>query len=72
MEETMDQSQLIAEKLKLDKELQEYIAKNGFDYSEYCAPSPGSWYENYRQRAKAIDEQLLPKIEGWVVPKKAA
>jgi len=68
----MDQSQLVAEKLKLDKELQEYIAKNGFDYAEYCAPSPGSWYESYRQRVKAIDEQLLPKLEGWVESKKAA
>lgn len=67
----MDRSQLIAEKLKLDKELQEYIAKNGFNYAEYCAPPAGSWYDHYRQRMKALDEQLLPKLEGWAVPKAA-
>jgi hypothetical protein len=68
----MDQSQLIAEKLKLDRELQEYIKQDGFDYAEYCAPPAGSWYESYRQRVKAVEDQLLPKLEGWVVPKKAA
>lgn len=67
----MDQSQLIAEKLKLDQELQEYIRKNGFDYAEYSAPPPGSWYESYRQRVNALNDRLLPKLEGWVVQKAA-
>lgn len=64
----MDQSQLIQEKLKLDAELQAYIKEHGFDYNEYCAPSPGSWYESYRKRVKEIEDQLLPKLQYWVGP----
>lgn len=61
----MDQSQLVQEKLKLDKELQTYIKQNGFDYAEFCAPPHGSWYEDYRQRASALEDQLLPKLHDW-------
>lgn len=57
--------QLVEEKLKLDREFQEYVAKNGFDYAQYCAPAPGSWYESYRQRVAAIEDKMLTKLEYW-------
>lgn len=68
----MDKAQLVKEKLKLDQELQEYIKQHGFNYSEYCAPPPGSWYESYRKRVKEIEDQLLPKLSYWVAPAKQA
>lgn len=61
----MDHAQVIQEKLKLDQEFREYTAKHGFDYAQYCAPSPGSWYESYRQRVKALEDQMLTKLEYW-------
>lgn len=68
----MDQAQLIQEKLKLDRELQEYIKTHGFNYAEYCAPPAGSWLATYRERVDAINDQLLPKLQSWVGPAKAA
>ncbi len=68
----MDQAQLIQQKLKLDQELQEYIKTHGFNYAEYCAPPPGSWMESYRARVQVINDQLLPKLQSWVGPAKAA
>jgi len=60
--------QLTVEKLKLDKELRDHIAKHGFNYPEYCAPPAGSFYESYRKRMKEIEDQLLPKLTSSVGP----
>lgn len=57
----MDTSDPVQEKLMLDRELREYIQENGFSYTEYCAPTPGGWYDNYRQRERKILDQILAK-----------
>ncbi|MCX7898180.1 MAG: hypothetical protein N2441_09950 [Rhodocyclaceae bacterium] len=61
----MDHAQVIQEKLKLDQEFRAYVAEHGFDYAQYCAPTPGSWYESYRKRVKALEDQMLTKLEYW-------
>lgn len=56
---------VIDEKLKLDKEFQDYVNEHGFDYAQYCAPPAGSWYESYRRRVQAVEDQMLTKLEYW-------
>lgn len=50
MNATIDQKQLVLDHIKLQNEFRDYIAKNGFDYGEYSAPKPGSFYDTYRKR----------------------
>ncbi len=61
----MADDRVIQEKLALDREFQDYVKAHGFDYAQYCAPSPGSWYESYRKRVKAVEDQMLTPLEYW-------
>ncbi len=55
---------LTQERLELDRQYREYIAKNGFNYREYIAPSPGSFTDRYKRRAAEIDAVLSPELKG--------
>jgi len=51
---------LVQEHIKLQNELRDYIAKNGFDYAEYSAAPEGSFYAKYRKRWKEITRSIAP------------
>lgn len=57
-----DQKQLVQEHIKLQNEFMEYIKKNGFDYAEYCAPTPGSFYDTYRKRWLELTHAITPAL----------
>lgn len=59
-----DQKQLVQEHLKLQNELRDYIAKNGFNYGEYSAPKPGSFYESYRKRWLELTHAITKPLHG--------
>ncbi len=60
-----DMDKLVQEHIKLQNEFMEYIRKNGFDFTEYSAPTPGSFYDTYRKRwlelTHAITTPLHPE-----------
>ncbi len=60
---TPEDKALIEEHIKLQREFREYIKEHGFDYAEYCAPAPGSFYERYRQRWLDLTHKLTPAHE---------
>lgn len=57
-----DERELVQAHLELQREFMAYIAKNGFDYGEYSAPTPGSFYEAYRKRWEEITQKLAPEL----------
>lgn len=59
---TPEDKALIEEHIKLQRELREYIKEHGFDYGEYCAAPPGSFYEQYRKRWLELTHKLTPAL----------
>lgn len=59
-----DQKQLVLEHIKLQNEFREYVAKNGFDYGQYSAPKPGSFYDTYRKRWLDLTHQITKPLHG--------
>ena len=59
-----DQKQLVQEHLTLQNELRDYIAKHGFNYGEYSAPKPGSFYESYRKRWLDLTHAITKPLHG--------
>jgi hypothetical protein len=62
---SQDKKALIEERIKLQNEYRDYLAKNGFDYEEYLTAPPGSFYERYRKRLAEIDAVLSPELDYW-------
>lgn len=60
-----DRAALIKERLALQKEYRDYVAKNGFSYQEYVAPPAGSFVEKYHKRLAEIDAVLSPELHYW-------
>ena len=58
-----DREALTQERLELDLKYREYIARHGFNYREYIAPSRGSFTDRYKQRIAAIDAVLSPALK---------
>ena len=56
------EKQAVLEHIKLQNEFRDYVAKNGFDYGEYCAPAPGSFYEKYKQRWIELTHAIAPSL----------
>lgn len=54
--------ELVREHLRLQQELMEHIRKHGFDYAEYCAPTPGGFYDLYRKRWTEITRAITPAL----------
>lgn len=52
----------IQEHLKLQQEFKDYVSRHGFDYAEYCAPPPGSFYESYRKRWTQLTRLITPAL----------
>jgi hypothetical protein len=52
----------VDEHLKLQQEFLDYIEKNGFDYTEYCSPTPGGFYDKYKQRWEKISAHIAPEL----------
>jgi hypothetical protein len=50
--------QHIQELVTLQREFMDHIHKNGFDYGEYSAPPPGSYYETYRKRTQEVRDKI--------------
>lgn len=59
-----DQKQLVQEHLKLQNEFREYVRQNGFNYGEYAAPPPGSFYESYRKRWTELTRKITTPLRG--------
>ena len=64
MSTVADQNQAVQEHIKLQNELRAYIAKNGFDYGEYLAPKPGSFYDTYRKRWLELTHTMTKPLHG--------
>lgn len=58
----MDQNALIQEHLRLQQQFMDYVREHGFDYAEYCSPTPGSFYETYRKRWTEITRAITPAL----------
>lgn len=54
--------ELVQEHLRLQAQLMEHIREHGFDYDEYCSPSPGSFYALYRKRWTEITRAITPAL----------
>ena len=54
---------LSKERIQLQNEYREHIAKNGFDYMQYLNPPAGSFYEKYKTRLAEIDAVLAPELK---------
>lgn len=62
---SQDKKALIEERINLQNEYRDYLAKNGFNYEEYLTPPPGSFYERYKRRTAEIDAVLAPELHYW-------
>lgn len=51
---------MVLEHIKLQREFHDYVEKNGFSFKEYYAPTPGSFYDNYRRRWRELTHAITP------------
>ena len=58
-----DKEALIQERIELDRQYREYIARHGFNYREFIDPSPGSFIDLYKRRTAELDAILAPGLE---------
>lgn len=62
MSVAVDQKQLVEEHLKLQNEFRDYVRQHGFNYGEYTAPPPGSFYESYRKRWTELTRKITTPL----------
>lgn len=59
---TVDQTQLVQEHIKLQNDMREYVRQHGFNYGEYIAPKPGSFFESYRRRWSELTRSITTPL----------
>lgn len=62
MSVAVDQKRLVEEHLKLQNEFRAYVRQHGFNYGEYAAPPPGSFYESYRKRWTELTRKITTPL----------
>ena len=56
-------NELSSQRIALQETFKEYNAKNGFSYEEWVSPPVGHFYEDYKKKLEAIDEQMTPSAQ---------
>lgn len=59
---SQDRDALIRERIELQNAYRDYVARNGFDYSEYVSPPPDSFFDRYRRRVAEINAVIAPAL----------